>query len=219
MAKGANKAPRNRPSCFFISCFTVSITPSINTPESSNNFIILVISFISSFEISKVNPLFTLTDPFPLIFLSNLFITLEVKFLTNLGNLSLPKEITIFVSAFFPKLLNQEPKDPHDWIILDIWALLSFISVQILLAKTSLILVVCLVVRSNSYGSSLSSTFFLFNFNLVPVLFFAADFNLFNCVFVSSTLDNWPPLIRELHFVEKILISFLEFFLKLLRQT
>ena len=34
-AIGANKAPRNRPSCFFISCFTVSVTPSINTPESS----------------------------------------------------------------------------------------------------------------------------------------------------------------------------------------
>ena len=35
VAKGANKSPRNPPSCFFISCFTVSVTPSINTPESS----------------------------------------------------------------------------------------------------------------------------------------------------------------------------------------
>ena len=31
-AKGANKVSRNPPSCFFISCFTVSVTPSINTP-------------------------------------------------------------------------------------------------------------------------------------------------------------------------------------------
>ena len=29
-AKDANKAPRNPPSCFFISSFTVSVTPSIN---------------------------------------------------------------------------------------------------------------------------------------------------------------------------------------------
>ena len=42
-AKGANRAPRNLPSCFFVSCFTVSVTPSINTPESSNYFLDLVI--------------------------------------------------------------------------------------------------------------------------------------------------------------------------------
>ena len=33
-AKGANKALINSPSCFFISSFTVSVTPSINTAES-----------------------------------------------------------------------------------------------------------------------------------------------------------------------------------------
>ena len=38
-AKGANKAPRNLPP-FFISCFAISVTPSINTPESSNDFMI-----------------------------------------------------------------------------------------------------------------------------------------------------------------------------------
>ena len=48
--------------------------------------------------------------------------------LTDPGSLSLPKEITILASAFFPKLPNQEPNDPSDWIILDIWVLLSFIS-------------------------------------------------------------------------------------------
>ena len=72
-AKGGNKAPRNPPSLFFISCFTVSVTQSINTPESSNDFIILIISFISSFEINKINPLPALPAPFPLIFQSNLF--------------------------------------------------------------------------------------------------------------------------------------------------
>ena len=127
-AKDANKAPRNPSSCcFFISSVTVSVTPSVNTPESSNDFIILIIPFISSFEINKVNPFPALKTPFPLIFLSNLFIAFEVKLLTNPGKLSQTKGITIFVSSSFPKLANQEPKDPPDSIILDVWALLSFI--------------------------------------------------------------------------------------------
>ena len=92
VAKGANKAPRNPPSCFFISCFTVSVTPSINTPESSNDFMILIISFISSFEVSKVNPFPALTVSFPLIFLSNLFITFEVNCLLIQVNCLLLKE-------------------------------------------------------------------------------------------------------------------------------
>ena len=43
MANGANNAGRNPPSCFSISCFTVSVMPSVNTLESSNDFMILVI--------------------------------------------------------------------------------------------------------------------------------------------------------------------------------
>ena len=43
--KGATKVPRKPSSCFLISSFTVSVTPSIDTPESSNGFMILIISF------------------------------------------------------------------------------------------------------------------------------------------------------------------------------
>ena len=68
-AKGVNKAPRNLPSCFLILCFTVSVTPSINIPESSNDLMILMKSFISSFEINKANHFPVLTAPVPLIFL------------------------------------------------------------------------------------------------------------------------------------------------------
>ena len=93
---------------FFVSSLTVSVTPSINTLESSNDFIIL----ISSFEINKVNPFPALTAPFPHIFLSSLFIGLEVKLLTNPDKLSLAKEIAIFASAFFSKSPNHEQKDP-----------------------------------------------------------------------------------------------------------
>ena len=71
---------------------------------------ILIISFISLSEINKVNLFPTLTAPFSLIFLSNLFIAFEVKLLTNPGKLSLAKGIAMFASAFFPKLPNQEPK-------------------------------------------------------------------------------------------------------------
>ena len=89
---------------------------------------------------------------------------------------------------FFPKLANQEQKGPPDSIIFDIWALLSFISVEIFLAKACLVLGDCFVVRNNSCGYYSSSKFFLFNLNIVPVLIFAADFNLFNFVLVSLTL-------------------------------
>ena len=102
------------PSCFLISCFTVSVIPSINTPESPNNFITFITPFISSFEINKVNPFLALTAPFPLTFPSNLFTTFEVKFLTNPDKLSLPKGIAIFISALFPNLLNPEPKCSTD---------------------------------------------------------------------------------------------------------
>ena len=112
--KGAKKARRNLPSCFFISCFTVSVTPSIGTPESSNDFVILILSFISLFEINKVNPFPALTAPFPHIFLSNLFIAFEVKLLTNPDKLSLANGLAIFVSAFFPKLPSQKPKESPD---------------------------------------------------------------------------------------------------------
>ena len=69
--------------------------------------------------------------------------------LTNPGKLSVAKGIASFVNAFYPKLPNQEPKDPPDWINLDIWVLVSFVSVEILLGKAFVILVVCLVVRNN----------------------------------------------------------------------
>ena len=76
---------------FFNSCFTASVTPSVNTPERSNGFAILKVSSICSFEMNKVNYFRALTAPFPLIFLSSLFIAnkvaLEAILLTNPGML------------------------------------------------------------------------------------------------------------------------------------
>ena len=95
-----------------MSSYTVSVTASVNTPKSFDDFIILIISFISSFEINEANPFPAVTAPFPLIFWSYLFIALGVELLTNPGKLSPAKGIAIFVSDLFPKLPNQEPKDP-----------------------------------------------------------------------------------------------------------
>ena len=61
---------------------------------------ILIVTFVRLLEINKVNPFHALTAPFPVNFLSSIFIAFEVKLLTNPSKLSLPKEITIFVGVF-----------------------------------------------------------------------------------------------------------------------
>ena len=71
---------------------------------------------------NQANPFPTLTAHFPLTFLSNLFIALEVKLLTGLSKLSPAKGIAMFVRSSFPELPNQKPEDPLDWINFDIWA-------------------------------------------------------------------------------------------------
>ena len=62
---------------------------------------ILIISFIPSFKVNKVNLSPSFTALFRLTVLSNLFVTFEVKFLTNSGKQSLAKGVVTFVIAFF----------------------------------------------------------------------------------------------------------------------
>ena len=68
--------------------------------------------------------------------------------------------------------------------------LIGALSVIKLLAKTFLIFVVRFFIRNNSCGNSSFSKFFSFSLHFAPVLFFAADFNLLNCVFVNLTLAS-----------------------------
>ena len=89
--------------------FTIPVTASINTPESSNDFMILI-SFTSSFEINETKLFPALTAPFPLIFGSNFFIAFEAKLLTNPGKFSLAKAIARSVSAFFLHYLTKNQK-------------------------------------------------------------------------------------------------------------
>ena len=82
----------------------VSVIPSINTSESSSDFLILIISFISSFEINEINPFLALTASFPfssLPSLSNTFqVAVEAKLLANPGKLSLAKRRAISIILF-----------------------------------------------------------------------------------------------------------------------
>ena len=78
----------------------------MNTPKSSSDFMIFIISFISSFEINKVNPFPALTAPFSLIFPSNLFTALVDKLLTNPDKLSLAKGIARPVITFYLNYLT-----------------------------------------------------------------------------------------------------------------
>ena len=58
-------------------------------PRSAPDFVIL--TFISLFQINKVNHFPALTAPFPSICLSNLFVAFEAKSLTNPGKLLLAR--------------------------------------------------------------------------------------------------------------------------------
>ena len=95
---------------FLISFCTFPVTSPINTPGSSIESMILIISFISSFETKKVDRFPALTAPFPLVFHSNLFIESGVKLRTNPDKPPLTKGIAMFVSAFFSKLPEQNQK-------------------------------------------------------------------------------------------------------------
>ena len=97
---GAIKAPRNPFLFFFHSCFTVSVAPSINRPESSSDFTVLITSSIFLFKMNKVVAFPTLTDLCTLTFLSNLSVTAETAIVSNLGRTSLAKETARLISAF-----------------------------------------------------------------------------------------------------------------------
>ena len=51
-------------------------------------------------------------------------------------------------------LLNNDPKNPPDWIMLDIWTLESCISVDMLFSNAFLNFLFRLTVSNNSWGES-----------------------------------------------------------------
>ena len=115
---------------FFCFMFYCLVTRWINTPKSSNDFMVLIISFISlnkvnsfllsqllfhtfisSFGINRVNYFLLSQVLLHLrIFISNLFISFEVKLLSSPGKLFITKGIATFVSAFFLNCLIKNEK-------------------------------------------------------------------------------------------------------------
>ena len=131
--------------------------------EFSRACTIFIISFISSFEIISV----VFPDP-------NIFLCIPAS-AADAPAVN-PKGIkTLLVNGLITFLINGYPvfntvpsnllKNPPDWIILLIWALERFESVDILLLKASLIFVFYLVVSNNSCGKSFRLNVFKLIFN------------------------------------------------------
>ena len=70
----------------------------------------------------------------------------------NGAKISLAKGTAAFINGP-ANLLNNEPKNRLDWIILGTYILDNFISVDILFSIAFLNLVVCLAVNNNSWGN------------------------------------------------------------------
>ena len=96
----------------------------------------------------------------------------------NGGKIFFPKGTATFINGP-ASLPNNDPKNPADWIILEIWALESFKWVYILLLNAFLGFAFYLVVSNNSWGRSFSSNTFKFIFRVVTVLFLTAFFSFF----------------------------------------
>ena len=114
-AIGAIEVGRTPPfCCCFFSCFTISVGQSINRPEFSSDFTIQIISFISSFQMNKLNLFPVLMAPLRLIFLSNLSNIDEVALVANLGKAPLARRIGRFISASLPNLPITLPRNLSD---------------------------------------------------------------------------------------------------------
>ena len=97
-------------------------------------------SFISSFEVIKV------AVPEPCIFFwTPASIAEATAVIPNVRKTLFAKETATFINGP-ANLLNNDPKNLPEWIILEIWALESFKSVDILLLTAFLNFVLCLVV-------------------------------------------------------------------------
>ena len=91
------------------------------------------------------------------------------------------KGIATFINGL-ANLLNNNPRNPPHWIILEICALESFKSVDILLLNVFLNFGFCFVVSNNSCGKLFQSSIFKFILRVVPVFFFDNIFHFFSCV-------------------------------------
>ena len=99
--------------------------------------------------------------------------------------------ITFFISGYpvFSNGPRSQPRNPPDYIILDIWVFDNLISFDDLSAKALRKFTTWLLVNNNLWGKLVSSPPIIFDHNLktTSVLFFIADDNLLSCEFDSLT--------------------------------
>ena len=106
---------------------------------------------------------------FHVFFLQNYLLQTKLSVVARGDIVPLGKGTENSINASFPNLFILLWRNLPDCIILDNWALLSFIYVDILLAKASAILVFCIGVNNNKWGKShhleISSLLFLILFH------------------------------------------------------
>ena len=92
---------------------------------------------------------------FHVFFLQNYLLQTKLSVVASGDNVPLGKGTENSINASFPNLFILLWRNLPDCIILDNWALLSFIYVDILLAKAFVVLVFCIGVNNNKWGKSL----------------------------------------------------------------
>ena len=147
--KVPTSVPRNPPLYSLVSFLTAFVTSFNNISESSRAWTFFIISFTYSFEIIK----FVIPEP-------NIFFWIPESIAKAAAIISYLAKIFFAIINAPANLLNNDPKKPPDQIILEIWALESFMSVNILLLNAFLSFIFCLVVSNNSWGRSFPSSFF-----------------------------------------------------------
>ena len=110
---------------------------------------------------TKVIAFPAVTTPGPYVFLWILLsIAKADTIVVNGVKTFLAKKRATFINGL-ANFLNKAPRNPPYWMILENCGLLSFISVDILSAKTFFVLIFYLVVMNNLRGNSSSWKFFL----------------------------------------------------------
>ena len=98
-------------------------------------------------------------------------------------------------------LINNEPKNPRDWIILDIWTLENSISAEILFLNAYLNFFFCFVVDYNSWIKLLPLKNLIFILKVISVWILAVNFNLFS--YESNNL-TFTLLYSNIYTIHKI---------------
>ena len=149
--------------------------------ESWRAWTIFIMSFISSIKIIKT----FVSEPCIFFWVPASIAEAEAVILHG-AKIFFTKGTANFINGS-ANLLNNDPKNLPHWIILEIWALESFIFVYILLLNAFLNFAFSLVVSNNSLGKSFPSSIFKLILKVVPALILTAVFSFFSCASVNLT--------------------------------